>query len=137
MALHNYEVNRNWDIRAETPLAAALRVAIEEGDAEDRYSYMVTDCTTGDMTKVRLDRSDTLQVIVTRVLRLPGGKMVRIDPEAEVLDGPKDMWLVIPHEPGQPAMMSLQELHASKETAMRRARHIASLIRTSRAPRLR
>lgn len=133
MALKSYEVDRNWQVRAETPLAAVLRIVIEEG-GDDRYSYSVLDIQAGLVRKVTLGREPDLEVTVCRVLALPKGKFARLRRSDQVMEGTPVRWLVVPSITGQIVMMSLAEAFRDRDRAIRRAKKMGTLIRAARAP---
>ncbi|MFG6080525.1 hypothetical protein ACEUZ9_001129 [Paracoccus litorisediminis] len=133
MALRAYEVNRNWQVRAENALAAAFRCAIEEG-GNDLYAYSVLEISTGDIRKISTRTNHGAEVAVCRAIILPGGKYAMIGAKEELLEGTESRWLVFPTIPGKGPMLSLAEPFREKDRAMRRARAIGQIIGSREPP---
>lgn len=138
-SLGYYEVNRNWNIRAESPLAAALKVTLEEGGYENRYAYSVLDIRGSDVHKIWLgpDSKQKLEVTVCQAVVLPGGQYGRMMPGDTPMPGTETRWIIFPSVPGRLAMVSMREIMRDKARALARARALVSIFGIPKAPVLR
>lgn len=138
-SLGYYEVNRNWQVRAETPLAAALKVALEEGGYEDRYAYSVLNIRENDIQKIFLgpDSKQKLEVTVCQAVVLPGGRYARMAIDDRPLPGTETRWVLFPSVPGKLAMVSMREIMRDKNRAIARAKAMSSTLGIGKAPVLR
>lgn len=127
MQLQSFEVNRNWQVKAESALAAAVRCAIEDG-GNDLYSYSVLDMSTGRVSRIRLGSINDIEVTIRRGIKLPGGKFAQIAPGDTPLAGTECRWMVYPSIPGETAMTSMAEVFVDEARAMRHARKIGMII---------